>query len=149
MTPQLVVYCDELPHTANPVGMFLTDPDPYHVLLDAFIVATFDHSDEMGWHNGFYGRQMRKRSGKQHITEDGQEVRLRDTNWDRLADRLDKLLADVPEGELLSTHDRYRLRCDRCGLELRGNAQRLDDVFDRLAANGITGISLGALISQS
>lgn len=145
---QLVVFCDEPAHTSGPVGLFLTDADPIFA-ADVFIVGVFDLDDEMGWQTGIYGRYMRHRCGKEYVTDDGQVVPTRDTDLERLAERMDKLVADVPEGEMLSTHQRYRLRCDRCGLELRRNARRLDDVFDRLADSGITGISLRALIAQS
>jgi hypothetical protein len=145
---QLVVYCDEPSHTSEPVRLFVTDADPVFA-PDVFVVAAFDHDDGMGWQIGVYGRHMRQRGGKQHVTEGGQVVPTRDTDLERLAERLDKLIADVPQGELLSTHQRYRLPCDRCGLELRRSAQRLDDVFDRLADNGITGISLRTLIAES
>lgn len=144
---QLVVYCDERSHTRNPVGLFVKDADPVFA-PDVFVVAAFSHDDEIGWHAGIYGRRMRKRGGKQHVTDDGQVVRTRDTNLERLAERLDKMLADVPEGELLNTHQRYQLPCGWCPLALRRNA-RLDDILDRLAGKGITGISLRALIDRT
>jgi hypothetical protein len=47
----------------------------------------------------------------------------------------------IPEGSYL----RWRLHCDRCGYTVTVRAQKLDVVLDRLAAGGVSAISLAGL----
>jgi hypothetical protein len=137
-----IVYCDDPSHCADPVGLYITDPNP--VLSEGVYLVPIRASHIRG------GRILPDRNDGQvrEITEDGIVLPPKGRRlWARPGQPL-------PDPRLLETQQSWSPRCRartpagrRCGQSGgRWKGDDLDKLFAQLAEElGATGVSLRAL----
>lgn len=145
-----VTYCDDTSHTADPVGLFITDADPLAFLPDDVYIDRefFQRVGDPHW----YVRRYGKPTAAVGFGKDGQarELLPDGTVLPPLARRpIAQQAASMSEGTRESWSPQCRARTvagQRCGQRGgRWNPDDIDAVISLLAARGITGVSLRAL----
>lgn len=144
----MLVYCDDPPsHTANPLSLYITDPNPI-VPKDVYIALTRDP----GFGNsGNSTARLRGKRGDRNLLwarNEGQvrEVRDAGTVLPPKATRRTRPGQRLPDPPIHETREKWSPRCRWCGQRGgRWKADDRDEVFSQLAQRGITGVSPTAL----
>lgn len=145
---EMLVYCDDPSHTANPVGPIITDPNLV-VPDDVYNVGEFFRPVADGpWDSRYYRKVRRvgnRRAGHRLLSVDGQERGLLDDGT-VLPPAAHRTYTQKHAELLGEARGKWSPRCEWC--DQRGGrwkAEDRDEVFSQLARRGVIGVSLRAL----
>jgi hypothetical protein len=159
----MLVFCADLSHTTDSVGLFITDPDPLAFLPDDVYIGRefYQRPDDPSWYIRRYGMHQ---VGVPRLTPVWGEPPTAPVGFG-IDGQTRKLLPDgtvlppfarMTQAQRLSafgTRENYSPLCRartsagrRCGQRGgRWKPDDLDEVFSQLAQRGITGVSMRAL----
>jgi hypothetical protein len=140
---QLLVYCDDESHTANPVGPLFTDPN-FVVPDDLYIAARFVRR------HGYWTRVRRigggfrrGQHGHRELSIDGQDRELLDDGTALAPKAHQARLAQEAHELLGETREKWNPQCRWCRQRGgRWKAEDRDEVFDQLSERSVIGVSL-------
>ena len=164
MRKTMLVFCADVSHTTDPVGLYITDPDPLAFLPDDVYIGREFYQDplrDLHWYIRRYGLHQVGKPRRTPVGEvpptaplafgiDGQTRRVLSDGTVLPPWRMINTVQGVASAGIREDYSpvcRARTSAGRrCGQRGgRWKPDDLDDVFSQLAQRGITGVSMRAL----